>query len=217
MIPPARIVARPDSPSRTGAWRSALTGVDVRSSRTHSLEVRAGTRKCAETRKALRFFAERRVKTHIVDLEERAASPGELRRFAQKFGVEALIARGGQRFAELGLRSAQLSEERWLARLAEEPLLLGRRSSGTSTDSPSARTSRRGGVDRQSEPVFLSGVAVEFSATTLFSAGIHRRARRALGRGRAEQDRQDDLFRLLTGEPSPRAGPWPADRGAGSR
>jgi arsenate reductase-like glutaredoxin family protein len=83
-----------------------------------------GTRKCAETRKALRFFAERRVKTHFVDLEERAASAGELRRFAQKFGVEALIARDGRRFAELGLRSAQLSKERWLARLAEEPLLL---------------------------------------------------------------------------------------------
>ena len=90
-----------------------------------ALEVQIfGTRKCAETRKALRFFAERRVKTHFVDLEERAASPGELRRFAQKFGVEALIARDSRRFGELGLRSAMLSEERWLARLAEEPLLL---------------------------------------------------------------------------------------------
>ena len=43
-----------------------------------------GIRKSAETRKALRFFAERRVKTHFVDLQERPASPGELRRFAQK-------------------------------------------------------------------------------------------------------------------------------------
>ena len=83
-----------------------------------------GTRRSADTRKALRFFAERRVKVHFVDLEERAASPGELRRFAQKFGVEALIDRNGRRFAELGLRSALLSEDRWLARLAEEPLLL---------------------------------------------------------------------------------------------
>lgn len=89
------------------------------------LEVQVfGTRKCAETRKALRYFAERRVKVHFVDLEERAASAGELRRFAQKFGVEALIDRESRRFAELGLRSALLSEERWLARLADEPLLL---------------------------------------------------------------------------------------------
>jgi hypothetical protein len=45
-----------------------------------------GIRKSADTRKALRFFAERRVKTHFVDLEERPASPGELNRFAKKFG-----------------------------------------------------------------------------------------------------------------------------------
>jgi arsenate reductase-like glutaredoxin family protein len=83
-----------------------------------------GTRKCAETRKALRFFAERRVKVHFVDLEERAASPGELRRFARKFGVDALLARDSRRLGELGLRSAMLSDERWLDRLAEEPLLL---------------------------------------------------------------------------------------------
>jgi arsenate reductase-like glutaredoxin family protein len=83
-----------------------------------------GLRKSPETRKALRFFAERRVKTHFVDLEERAASPGELRRFAQKFGVEALVDRGARRFADLGLAAARLSDERWLDRLAEEPLLL---------------------------------------------------------------------------------------------
>jgi arsenate reductase len=32
-----------------------------------------GVRKSVNTRKALRFFAERRVKTHFVDLQERAA------------------------------------------------------------------------------------------------------------------------------------------------
>lgn len=83
-----------------------------------------GTRKSAETRKALRFFAERRVKTHFVDLDERPASPGELRRFAQKFGVAALVDRDSRRFAELGLGAARLGDERWLERLAEEPHLL---------------------------------------------------------------------------------------------
>lgn len=83
-----------------------------------------GIRKSPATRKALRFFAERRVKTHFVDLQERAASPGELKRFAQKFGAAALVDRGSRRFAELGLGAAQLSEERWLERLADEPLLL---------------------------------------------------------------------------------------------
>lgn len=83
-----------------------------------------GTRKSADTRKALRFFSERRVKTHFVDLSERAASRGEINRFAQKFGVTALIDRESRRYAELGLAHASLSEDRWLEKLVDEPLLL---------------------------------------------------------------------------------------------
>jgi arsenate reductase len=83
-----------------------------------------GVRKSADTRAALRFFAERRVKVHFVDLNEKAASVGELRRFAQKFGVAALIDRDSKRFGELGLRSVVLSDERWLEKLSLEPLLL---------------------------------------------------------------------------------------------
>ena len=83
-----------------------------------------GVRKSADTRKALRFFSERRVKTHFVDLMERPASLGELRRFAQKFGVSALVDRDSKLFDELGLRYAQLSDDRWLEKLCEEPLLL---------------------------------------------------------------------------------------------
>ncbi len=83
-----------------------------------------GTKKSAETRKALRFFAERRVRTHFVDLNERAAALGELRRFAQKFGVDQLLDRESRRFQELGLGPARYSEARWLEMLADEPLLL---------------------------------------------------------------------------------------------
>lgn len=83
-----------------------------------------GVRKSTETRAALRFFAERRIKVHFVDLNERAAALGELRRFAQKFGVGALIDRDSRRFTELGLGAARLSDERWLEKLSLEPLLL---------------------------------------------------------------------------------------------
>jgi len=55
---------------------------------------------------------------------ERPASLGELRRFAQRFGIAALVDRDGKRFNELGLRYSQLSDERWLEKLSEEPLLL---------------------------------------------------------------------------------------------
>jgi arsenate reductase (glutaredoxin) len=83
-----------------------------------------GIRKSADTRKALRFFSERRIKTHFVDLNERAASLGELKRFAQKFGVGALIDSDSGRFQDLGLRHARMSDESWLEKLTEEPMLL---------------------------------------------------------------------------------------------
>ncbi|MEJ7811757.1 MAG: ArsC/Spx/MgsR family protein [Gemmatimonadaceae bacterium] len=83
-----------------------------------------GTKKSADTRAALRFFAERRVRTHFVDFAERAASLGELKRFAGKFGVGALIDAESRRYAELGLRQARMADETWLATLADEPLLL---------------------------------------------------------------------------------------------
>ncbi|NOT07391.1 MAG: arsenate reductase [Gemmatimonadales bacterium] len=83
-----------------------------------------GTKKSSPTRAALRFFAERRVKVHFVDLLERPASRGELGRFAQKFGAEALLDRASRRFQELGLGASVYSPERWLERLADEPLLL---------------------------------------------------------------------------------------------
>jgi arsenate reductase-like glutaredoxin family protein len=83
-----------------------------------------GVKKDADTRKALRFFAERRVKTHFVDFNDRAPSLGELKRFAQKFGVQALINRESKRFSELGLGYGQYSDERWLEKLSDEPMML---------------------------------------------------------------------------------------------
>ena len=83
-----------------------------------------GVKKNPDTRKALRFFAERRIRTHFVDVAERAPSLGELRRFTQRFGLEALIDRDSRAFADRGLHSARLSDERWLDKLLDEPLLL---------------------------------------------------------------------------------------------
>ena len=36
----------------------------------------------------------------------------------------SLVDKDSKRFSELGLRYAQLSDERWLEKLAEEPMLL---------------------------------------------------------------------------------------------
>jgi arsenate reductase len=83
-----------------------------------------GIQKNQDVRKALRFFSERRIRVHFVDLNERAASQAELRRFAQKFGVSALIDKNSRRYAELGLGAVRYDDAHWLAKLAEEPLIL---------------------------------------------------------------------------------------------
>jgi arsenate reductase (glutaredoxin) len=83
-----------------------------------------GFRDCQDTRKAQRFFAERRVAVHFVDLDERPAAKGELRRFAERFGPAALIDRQGARFKALGLRVAGDLPQRLLDRALTEPRLL---------------------------------------------------------------------------------------------
>jgi arsenate reductase len=83
-----------------------------------------GFKDCQETRKAQRFFAERRIPVHFVDLAERPAAKGELRRFAERFGPAALIDREGARFKALGLRVAGDSPQRLLDRAVTDPRLL---------------------------------------------------------------------------------------------
>jgi arsenate reductase (glutaredoxin) len=83
-----------------------------------------GVQNHADVRKALRFFAERRIKTHFVDFKVRGPALGELRRFADKFGVTALVDRDAKRFAALGLGPARYSDPKWLDLLLAEPLLL---------------------------------------------------------------------------------------------
>ena len=83
-----------------------------------------GIQKNQDTRKALRFFSERRITVHFVDLRERPASKGELQRFAQKFGISALINRESSRFTELGLGVVRYDDARWLEKLSDEPLVL---------------------------------------------------------------------------------------------
>jgi arsenate reductase (glutaredoxin) len=83
-----------------------------------------GIQKNQDVRKALRFFSERRVRVHFVDLMERPASRGELQRFAQKFGIGALINKTSRSYVELGLASGRYDDARWLELLVKHPLVL---------------------------------------------------------------------------------------------
>ena len=83
-----------------------------------------GAKNDADTRKALRFFKERRIKVHLMDFKQRAPSVGELRRFFQRFGEERLVDRSSRRLQELGLQTAHYGDERWIEIASEEPGIL---------------------------------------------------------------------------------------------
>ena len=84
-----------------------------------------GVKNDSNTRKALRFFQERRIQVHFVDFKVKGPSKGELQRFAQKFGgAEALVDRDSKRFHALGLHTAYYGDERWLEVAVDEPMIL---------------------------------------------------------------------------------------------
>ena len=84
-----------------------------------------GTKKCADTRKAERYFKERGIKLHVVDLAQKGMALGELRNVAARVGgIEALIDREGKRYVERGLKYAAPTGPRIEQMLVDDPLLL---------------------------------------------------------------------------------------------
>jgi Spx/MgsR family transcriptional regulator len=83
-----------------------------------------GTKKCAESRKAERWFKERSIKTQFIDLKQKGPSPGELRAIASRVGLDKLVDRESQRFRDKGLRVASFSGPLLEKTLLEDPLLL---------------------------------------------------------------------------------------------
>ena len=55
------------------------------------------------TRAALRFFRERRIVVHFVDLRKKPIAAGELRRFTDKLGAAALLDTESRPYKEQGL------------------------------------------------------------------------------------------------------------------
>lgn len=83
-----------------------------------------GVKSSQATRAAERFFKERRVTIQMVDLKQRALAPGEIRRFVEKFGWDALLDREGKAYIDAGLKYLKVSESDLLSRIEKEPLLL---------------------------------------------------------------------------------------------
>ena len=63
-----------------------------------------GTLKCRDTKKAQRYFRERRIPFQFVDLTRKGLSRGELNSLKVSVGMDALVDREGKAYAEKNLK-----------------------------------------------------------------------------------------------------------------
>lgn len=80
-----------------------------------------GTKSCNDTKKAERFFKERRIPFHFRDLNEKGLSKGELENISRKISLDELIDKNGKQFKKRNLQFMvyNLEEE-----LLNDPMLL---------------------------------------------------------------------------------------------
>ncbi len=83
-----------------------------------------GLTNCPATRAADRFFKERRIQIHFVDLKKKPMSPGEVRRFIDRFTLAGIVNKEGKPWLDAGLQYMKLSESELLAKIENAPRLL---------------------------------------------------------------------------------------------
>jgi arsenate reductase len=83
-----------------------------------------GVKNSQASRAAERFFKERGVTIHLVDLKQRPIAPGEIRRFIDRFGLAGLLDTGSKSYTGAGLKYMKLSDSDLLAKIEREPQLL---------------------------------------------------------------------------------------------
>ncbi len=83
-----------------------------------------GVQDSQPTRAALRFFKERRVAVHFVDLRRRPIAAGELRRFVERLGAPALADTEGKAWRDAGLGYLRMDEAELSSRLLADARLL---------------------------------------------------------------------------------------------
>jgi arsenate reductase-like glutaredoxin family protein len=76
------------------------------------------------TRAAIRFFKERRITIHLVDLRRKAIAAGELRRFVERLGAPALADRDGKAWRQAGLAYLKMTDTELAERLLADTRLL---------------------------------------------------------------------------------------------
>ena len=80
-----------------------------------------GTKSCNDTRKAERFFKERRIQFHFRDLNEKGLAKGELDNMTRVIPVDELIDREGKQFKKRNMQFMVFDVEE---EILSDPLLL---------------------------------------------------------------------------------------------
>lgn len=83
-----------------------------------------GVKNSQATRAAERFFKERGVKLHIVDLKQKPFAPGEIKRFIERFGLGGLLDTEGKPYVDAGLKYLKVTDAEMITRIEKEPKLL---------------------------------------------------------------------------------------------
>jgi arsenate reductase len=83
-----------------------------------------GVKNSPSTRAAERFFKERRVAVQFVDLKKKPMAPGEIKRFAERFGLDRLLDTEGAAYLDAGLKYLKMPEADLLQRIERDPKLL---------------------------------------------------------------------------------------------
>jgi arsenate reductase len=83
-----------------------------------------GTEDDNATRAALRFFRERRIVVHFVDLRKKPLAAGELRRFTDRLGAAALLDTGSRPYKEQGLAHLAMDDAGITSRLLADVRLI---------------------------------------------------------------------------------------------
>ena len=83
-----------------------------------------GLPKSKPTRAAHRYFSERGLKFHDVDLRRHDLKPGELRKFVQKFGTKGCLDPESKAYQAEGLHYLSASDDEWMRRMADNPAIL---------------------------------------------------------------------------------------------
>ncbi len=72
-------------------------------------------------KKAERFFSDRGIRFHAVDVRRKAPTPGELRKWVQAVGVQAVLDKTSKTYLEEGLVYFSAGEEDWIERMCRHP------------------------------------------------------------------------------------------------